>query len=97
MKPAIPLIAGVVLIITPQTIMGVVAANTAWVHSSYLRSVAQVETHGIQPSNLLRADPLPSMPLWMTLTSIGLGIALCGVGLWQGFRTVGSGGVDPSQ
>lgn len=91
MKPAIPLIAGVVLIITPQIIIGVVAANTAWVPSSYLHSVARIEAEGIVPSELVGFDPLPSMPLWMTVTSIGLGIVLCGVGIRWGSRRVGPG------
>lgn len=77
MKPWVNLISGVVLIITPQIIVGVVAANTAWVQSSYLYSIAQIESHGEVASEMVRAHPLPSMPAWMMLTSTGLGIILC--------------------
>jgi hypothetical protein len=86
MKPWIVLIAGVVLIITPQIIVGVIAANTAWVQSSYLYSIAQIESHGEVASEMVRAHPLPSMPDWMMLTSTGLGIVLCVLSIVIGLK-----------
>lgn len=77
MKPWALLTAGVVLLITPQIIVGVVAANTAWVQSSYLYSLAQIESHGEVASEMVRAHPLPAMPDWMMVTSTGVGLVLC--------------------
>ena len=76
MKTWVILIAGVVLIITPQIIVGVIAANTAWVQSSYLYAIAQIESHGEVASEMVRAHPLPSMPDWMLITSTGSGLIL---------------------
>ncbi len=86
MKPWVILISGVVLIITPQIIVGVVAANTAWVQSSYLYSIAQIESHGEVASEMVRAHPLPSMPDWMMLTSNGSGFILCVLSIVIGLK-----------
>lgn len=77
MKPWAILIAGVVLVITAQIIVGVVAANTAWVQSSYLRSLAAIEAHGAVPSERVRMHDLPAMPDWMMWASRGFGVLLC--------------------
>jgi hypothetical protein len=77
MKPWAILIAGVVLVITPQIIVGVVAANTAWVQSSYLRSLAAIESHGATASERVQMHELPAMPGWMMWTSTIFGIVLC--------------------
>lgn len=86
MKAYIPLIAGVILIITPQIIVGVVAANTAWVEGSYLHAVGQIESNGHVPSQMLGFDPLPAMPFWMMLTSTALGVMLCVIAIVWGVR-----------
>lgn len=86
MKPWVILIAGVVLIITPQIIVGVVAANTAWVQSSYLYAIAQIESHGEVASEMVCAHPLPPMPDWMKIVSTGLGIILCVLSIVIGLK-----------
>ncbi|MFG0244880.1 MAG: hypothetical protein ACF8MF_02365 [Phycisphaerales bacterium JB052] len=86
MKTWVILIAGVVLIITPQIIVGVVAANTAWVQSSYLYAIAQSESHGEVASEMVRAHPLPSMPDWMMITSTGSGLILCVLSIAFGMK-----------
>lgn len=77
MKPWTLLIAGVVLVITPQIIVGVVAANTAWVQSSYLYALGAIESHGEVASDELVMHDLPAMPDWMMLTSTISGILIC--------------------
>ncbi len=82
MKPWAILLAGVVLVITPQIIVGVVAANTAWVQSSYLRSLAAIESHGEIASDRVVMHDLPAMPNWIMLTSTIAGIALCIISIY---------------
>lgn len=81
MKPWIILIAGIVLIITPQIIVGVVAANSAWVQSSYLHTLAAIESHGEVASERVAVEALPSMQAWMLLTSTLFGVLLCLIGV----------------
>lgn len=77
MKPWTLLIAGVVLVVTPQIIVGVVAANAAWVQSSYLHTLAAIESDGEIASDQVVMHDLPVMPDWMMLTSTIFGIVLC--------------------
>jgi hypothetical protein len=77
MKTWTLLIAGVVLVITPQIIVGVVAANMAWVQSSYLHTLAAIESQGAIASDQVVMHDLPTMPDWMMLTSMVFGIVLC--------------------
>lgn len=81
MKPWIMLIAGVVLVITPQIIVGVVAANTAWVQSSYLRTLGLIESHGGVATERVAVEALPGMPVWMLAASMLFGVLLCVIGV----------------
>lgn len=77
MKPWITLIAGVVLIITPQVIVGVIAANSAWVQSSHLYALGAIESGGQVASDRVALEALPAMPNWMMPTSTIVGVLLC--------------------
>ncbi len=86
MKSAVLLVVGALLIITPQIIIGVIAANSAWVQSSFMQSVARIESAGQIPTLEVNAYPLPSMPDWLMFTSVGLGVVLCVMGLVSVFK-----------
>jgi len=82
MKPWPLLIAGVVLIITPQIIIGVIAANTAWVQSSYLHTLGAIESHGEVASAQVRMYELPGMPAWMMVAITVFGLLMCLIAIW---------------